>query len=68
MILRRYPDVASIRRLGNLTQTELARAVGVSPNTISRWERDLMEPDAPNLCRLDGIRGLLEVQAEKERP
>lgn len=37
-------DVARLRRQHGLTQTRLARLVGVHPMTVSKWERGVLEP------------------------
>lgn len=40
-----------------MTQVSLAHAVGVAPMTISKWERDRMEPGASNLRALADVLG-----------
>ncbi len=37
-------DVARIRRRAALTQTRLARLLGVHPITVSKWERGVLQP------------------------
>jgi transcriptional regulator with XRE-family HTH domain len=39
---------ARLRRNAGVTQAELARAIGVHPLTISRWERGQRVPRGPN--------------------
>lgn len=50
------------RRENGLTQEDLARAVGVSRNTIILWENGRSEPDAYNLIRIE--KALNKPQAE----
>lgn len=40
-------ELRSIRNRLKLTQQELAKRVGVAPNTIARWERDEMRINEP---------------------
>ena len=35
-----------------ITQTELARMLSISPQSISKWERNIAQPDIENLCLL----------------
>lgn len=39
-------DVARARRRAGLTQTRLARLLGVHPITVSKWERGVLRPHA----------------------
>jgi len=39
-------DVARARRRAGLTQTRLARLLGVHPITVSKWERGVLRPNA----------------------
>jgi molybdopterin-binding protein len=39
-------DVARARRKAGLTQTRLARLLGVHPITVSKWERGVLTPNA----------------------
>ena len=41
-----------LREARNLTQPELAHALSVTPSTVSRWERETVEPEAAQLVRL----------------
>ncbi len=40
-------ELRTIRKRLGWTQVELARAVGVAPNTVARWERDEMPMGEP---------------------
>ncbi len=46
LVRRSGLDVARIRRRAALTQSRLARLLGVHPITISKWERGLLQPSA----------------------
>ena len=41
--------IRDFRKRAKMTQAELAEAVGVSGQIVSRWERDVQEPAAPKL-------------------
>ena len=53
---RRGPRIAALRRERGWTQYDLAAAVGVCRNTVSRWERD-----AARIQSVDHVRGLADV-------
>ena len=44
--------IAELRRKKNMTQEDLANALGVTPQAVSKWENDLSCPDTLNLIRL----------------
>lgn len=44
--------IAELRRAKNMTQEQLARAVGVSAPAVSKWETDSSYPDIMLLCPL----------------
>lgn len=47
--------IAKLRRKKNMTQEDLANALGVTPQAVSKWENDLSCPDItllPQLARL----------------
>ena len=48
-------DVVTIRRRAGLTQTRLARLLGVHPITVSKWERGLLAPGARQLALLRAL-------------
>ena len=41
-----------LRRAKNLTQTDIARIMNLSPNTISGWENGKADPSIANLKKL----------------
>ena len=51
-----------------LTQAELARAVGVSRQTVSRWERGFIVPSTANLISLGCLYGLPLDELMNEEP
>lgn len=51
-------NIAFYRRRVGLTQTELSHRLGVTPQAISKWERELCCPDIlflPALAKLFGV-------------
>ena len=48
-------DIKTLRERLGLTQTELAEAVGVRPNTVARWERGELGVSAPMMDRIDAL-------------
>ena len=47
--------IVELRKLNNLSQGELATAMGLSRQAVSKWEKGLSCPDAQNLIRLTEI-------------
>ena len=45
-------DIAAAREAAGLTQLALANAIGVDPQTISRWERGERTPGPNDLYRI----------------
>lgn len=41
-----------LRKRNGITQEELAEQMGVSPQAVSKWEKDLSIPDLPVLSAL----------------
>jgi transcriptional regulator with XRE-family HTH domain len=60
--------VRTARRRAELTQKELAQALGVEPITVSRWERGVTTPSLPRLERTARVTGstLSELVREPE--
>ncbi len=54
--------IASRRRALGLTQTALARDIGVHPSTVSRWERALRSPCGQNLAKLMARFGVVQTR------
>lgn len=61
-------DTTGLRSLRNkleLTQDELAAKLGVSRNTVSRWERGSFNPSSENLAALEQLYAQLGKPAEE---
>ena len=59
--------IRSSRKNINLTQKELAEKVGVSTNTVARWERGETEPSFSDFLKLCVVFGMkIEDFMEKE--
>lgn len=50
--LRGGADVAALRRFVAMSQTEFARALGISVHTLRNWEQDRRSPHGPALALL----------------
>lgn len=47
--------ICDLRKESNLTQGQLAEALGVTRQSVSKWENDLSVPDALKMIRLADI-------------
>ena len=45
-------DIASLRRFVGLTQTQFARAMGISVHTLRNWEQGRRHPEGPAIALL----------------
>jgi len=45
-------DVAALRRFVGLTQTDFARAMGISVHTLRNWEQGRRQPEGPAVALL----------------
>jgi DNA-binding transcriptional regulator YiaG len=45
-------DIAALRRFVGLTQTEFARAMGISVHTLRNWEQGRRQPEGPAIALL----------------
>lgn len=50
--------IKQLRKKHNLSQSDLAKMVGVKSNTVSTWERGTRRPDFNVLCRLSNSFGV----------
>lgn len=55
-------NIRKYRKLRNMTQSELAERVFVTPQNISKWENGYSLPDVQNLCILSDV---LEVSLDR---
>ena len=44
--------IIELRKLSNISQADLSKALSVSRQAVSKWETDQSNPDAANLIRL----------------
>ena len=44
--------IIELRKLEHISQADLAKALSVSRQAVSKWENDLANPDAANLIRM----------------
>jgi len=45
-------DIAALRRFARLTQTQFARAMGISVHTLRNWEQGRRVPEGPAIALL----------------
>lgn len=45
-------DIAALRRFVALTQSQFARALGISVHTLRNWEQGRRQPDGPAIALL----------------
>lgn len=60
----------ALRKARGMTQEELSEAIGVTRQTISKWELDTSTPDLDYLCKLCDLFGVTAdylIRPEKER-
>lgn len=48
----------SARVNAGYTQTEAAKKIGISPDTLSKYERGLSYPDVPVIKRIEEVYGI----------
>ena len=51
-----------MRQKYNLTQMNIAKAIGVSINTIAKWENNVSTPSEDNLKKLDNLFSTLRIE------
>ncbi|MBQ9150710.1 MAG: helix-turn-helix domain-containing protein [Clostridia bacterium] len=50
--------ITSLRKARGMTQEELSESIGVTRQTISKWEQDASTPDLEYLCKLCDLFGV----------
>lgn len=60
--------IKALREDADLTQFDLAVKIGVTPTTISAWERGMYEPRASQLRRLAETFGVRMDEIDTESP
>ena len=61
--------ITNLRKARGMTQEELSESIGVTRQTISKWELDTSTPDLDYLCRLCDLFGVTAdylIRPEKE--
>ena len=61
--------ITNLRKARSMTQEELSEAIGVTRQTISKWELDTSTPDLDYLCKLCDLYGVTAdylIRPEKE--
>ena len=49
--------ICELRKQQNISQVQLAKALGISRQAVSKWENDLAAPDTLNLIKLADLLG-----------
>ena len=57
-------DLKKMRVEAKMTQFDLARAIGVSVNTIIKWENEVSKPSDENLNKLKEVFDILPFMEE----
>ena len=55
-------NLKAMRQKYNLTQMNIAKAIGVSINTIATWENNVSTPSEDNLKKLDNLFSTLRIE------
>lgn len=55
-------NIEYMREKYNLTQMNIALAIGVSINTIAKWENNVSTPSEDNLKKLDNLFSTLRIE------
>lgn len=55
-------EIRRQRRWIDMTQKDLAKAIGVSLSTVADWERGTRNPSIGNLTALAGVFGMTETE------
>lgn len=55
-------NLKAMRQKYNLTQMNIAKAIGVSINTIAKWENNVSTPSDDNMKKLDNLFSTLRIE------
>lgn len=61
-------DICTLRKKLGLSQEKLAELLGVSRNTVSRWEQGSCNPSAENIAALNKLFAQLEEPVQPAEP
>lgn len=55
-------NLKAMRQKYNLTQMNIAKAIGVSINTIAKWENNVSKPSDDNMKKLEDMFSTLRIE------
>lgn len=55
-------NLKAIRQKYNLTQISIAKAIGVSINTVAKWENNVSKPSDDNMKKLEDMFSTLRIE------
>jgi DNA-binding transcriptional regulator YiaG len=55
-------NLKAMRQKYNLTQISVAKAIGVSINTVAKWENNVSKPSDDNMKKLDDMFSTLRIE------
>lgn len=55
-------NLKDMRQKYNLTQISVAKAVGVSINTVAKWESNVSKPSDDNMKKLEDMFSALRIE------
>lgn len=55
-------NLKAMRQKYNLTQMNIAKAIGVSINTVAKWENNVSKPSDDNMKKLDDMFSTLRIE------
>ena len=61
--------IVELRKLNNMTQNDLGRALNISPQAVSKWERNISQPDFDTIKKMSKIFNISITEfSEEEEP
>lgn len=55
-------NLKAMRQKYNLTQISIAKAIGVSINTVAKWENNVSKPSDDNMKKLEDMFSTLRIE------